>query len=222
MNLVMAEIRWYGHNCFRIRGKEATVVTDPVGKNTGYAMGKQTADIVTVSHEHAGHTNLNAIRPEFQVIQGPGEYEMHDVFVTGIRTYHDDKKGAVLGYNTAYVIELEGLRFAHLGDLGHNLTETQAEELNAVDVMMIPVGGGTVISAELAADLVSRLGPKSVIPMQYRTPVGDKNLAEVEEFCKRLGVTRPETQDKLTLKSSDLTDTTQVFLLNPESDAARR
>ena len=117
-------------------------MTDPVGKNTGYSMTRQTADIVTISHEHAGHINLNVVKPDYQVIQGPGEYEMHEVFVTGIRTYHDDKKGALRGYNTAYVIELEGIRFAHLGDLGHTLTESQAEELDNVDVMMIPVGGG--------------------------------------------------------------------------------
>ena len=212
----MAEIRWYGHNCFRIRGKEATVMTDPVGKNTGYSMTRQTADIVTLSHEHAGHINLNAVKPDYQVIQGPGEYEMHEVFVTGIRTYHDDKKGALRGYNTAYVIELEGLRFAHLGDLGHNLTESQAEELDNVDVMMIPVGGGTTLNAELAADLVSRLGPKAVIPMQYQTPTGDSELATVDAFVKLLGVAAPEPIEKLTLKASDLTDTIQIFLLTPD------
>ena len=191
-------------------------MTDPVGKNTGYSMTRQTADIVTLSHDHAGHTNLNAVKPDFQVIQGPGEYEMHEVFVTGIRTYHDDKKGALRGYNTAYVIELEGLRIAHLGDLGHNLTESQAEELDNVDVMMIPVGGGTTLNAELAADLVSRLGPKSVIPMQYQTPAGDSDLATVDAFVKLLGVAAPEPVEKLTLKSSDLTDTIQIFLLTPD------
>jgi L-ascorbate metabolism protein UlaG (beta-lactamase superfamily) len=212
----MAEIRWFGHNCFRIRGKEAVVMTDPVGKNTGYSMTRQTADIVTISHDHAGHTNLNAVKPEFQVIQGPGEYEMHEVFVTGIRTYHDDKKGELRGYNTAYVIELEGIRFAHLGDLGHTLTETQAEELNNVDVMMVPVGGGTTLNAELAADLVSRLGPKSVIPMQFRTESGDSDLASVDAFIKLLGVPAPEAVEKLTIKASELTDTTQVFVLTPD------
>jgi L-ascorbate metabolism protein UlaG (beta-lactamase superfamily) len=218
----MAEIRWYGHNCFRIRGKEATVLFDPVGKNTGYAMGRQTADIVTISHDHDGHANLNAIKPEFQVIQGPGEYEMHGVFVTGVRTYHDDKKGAELGHNTVYLVELEGMRFAHLGDLGHSLTETQAEELDNVDVLMIPVGGGTSLNADQAADLVSRLAPKSVIPMQYKTAIGDKNLAEVDAFLKLVGVNSPEPVEKLTIKASDLSDTTQVFVLSPDSDAAKR
>lgn len=191
-------------------------MTDPVGKNTGYAMTRQTADIVTMSHDHPGHTNLNSIKPEFKVIQGPGEYEMNEVFVTGIRTYHDSKKGAERGYNTAYVIELEGMRFAHLGDLGHTLTEAQAEEFNNVDVLMVPVGGGTTITAELAADLVSRLGPKAVIPMQYQTAVGDSDLASADAFTKLLGIAVPEPVEKLVLKSSDLTDTTQIFMLTPD------
>src|SRR6476660_10468494 len=76
----MAEIKWFGHNCFRIRAKEATVIIDPVDRVTGYAMPKQTADIVAISHEDKGHSNLNAIKPDLQVVNGPGEYEMHDVF----------------------------------------------------------------------------------------------------------------------------------------------
>lgn len=218
----MAEIRWYGHNCFRIRGKEATIITDPVGRQTGYAMSKQTADIVTISHPHEGHANLNVVKPEYKVIDGPGEYEMHDVFVTGIRTYHDAKKGAERGYNTVYVIELEGMRLAHLGDLGHTLSESQAEELDNVDVLMIPVGGGTTLNADQAADLVSRLSPKSVIPMQFRTDIGDQELADASAFIKLLGVGEVAPVDKLSLKSSDLTETTQVFQLTPDSDIARR
>src|SRR5680860_370783 len=98
----MAEFRWYGHNCFRIRAREATVLTDPVGKNTGYTLPRQTADIVTLSHDHPGHNNLAAVKPEYQVINGPGEYELHGIFVTGIRTYHDAEADARLGYNNAY------------------------------------------------------------------------------------------------------------------------
>jgi L-ascorbate metabolism protein UlaG (beta-lactamase superfamily) len=218
----MAEVRWLGHNCFRIRAKEATVITDPVGHNTGYALKPQTADIVTISHDHEGHTNLDAVKPEYRVIDGPGEYEMHDVFVTGVRTWHDDKKGAERGFNTMYVFDLEGIRFAHLGDLGHNLSESQSEALEDVDVMLIPVGGGLVITADIAADLVTRLSPKLVIPMQYRTTKGDSDLGDVADFFRKLGIAQPEVQDKLMLKSGELSETTQYILLAPESDAVRK
>lgn len=212
----MAEIKWFGHNCFRIRAKEATVITDPVDRVTGYSMPKQTADIVTISHDHQGHSNLNAVRPEFQVVNGPGEYEMHDVFITGIRTYHDAVKGAERGYNTCYMIELEGMVFCHLGDLGHPISGEVAESMANADVLMVPAGGNSTVNAQQAAEVVAQLEPKVVIPMQYATEQGDRDLASLEAFCKALGVAGPEAIDKLTLKQSDLGDAMRVVTLIPE------
>ena len=218
----MAEFRWFGHNCFRIRAREATLLTDPVARVTGYAMPKQSADIVTISHDHPGHSNLAAVRPDYEVIRGPGEYELQGVFVTGIRTYHDAEAGKARGYNTVYLIEVEGLTIAHLGDLGHPLSETQQEALANVDVLMIPAGGGDVLSQEKAALLVAELSAKAVLPMQFATPIGDKELGGVDAFCKQLGVEVPEARDKLMLRPSDMTETMQLFVLAPESEAAKR
>ena len=218
----MAEIKWFGHNCFRIRAKEATVIIDPVDRVTGYVMPKQTADIVAISHDHKGHSNLNAIKPEYQVVDGPGEYEMHDVFITGIRTYHDAVKGVERGYNVCYLIELEGIIFCHLGDLGHPLTTELAELMGNADVLMIAAGGPGIIDFEQAAEIVGQLEPKVVIPMQFATANGDKQRGDIEAFCKALGVASPEAIDKLTLKSSDLADAMQVIVLQPESDGARK
>jgi L-ascorbate metabolism protein UlaG (beta-lactamase superfamily) len=218
----MAEFRWYGHNCFRIRAREATIITDPVGRGTGYALPKQTADIVTISHDHPGHTNLDAIRPDYQVVRGPGEYEIHDVFITGIRTYHDARRGADRGYNTVYLFEIEGMVVCHLGDLGHPLTTEQAEALGDPDVLLVPAGGGTVIDAATAAEIVSQLEPKVVIPMQFATPMGDRDLGSVDVFCKHLGVQMPTAEEKISLRQTDLGETMQVVILSPESEAAKR
>ena len=212
----MAEFRWFGHNCFRIRGREATVLTDPVGRVTGYPLPKQTADVVTLSHEHPGHANLDAVKPPFATIRGPGEYEIHDVFVTGIRTYHDDAKGAERGYNTVYLIELENMVVCHLGDLGHPLTEEQAEAMANVDVLFVPVGGGDVLDPAKAAEVVAQLEPKLVIPMQYATPQGDQKLGGLEPFCKELGVEVPTGEEKLTLRQSDLGETMRLVALAPD------
>ncbi len=216
----MAEFKWFGHNCFRIRAREATVLTDPVDRSTGYAMAKQTADVVTISHEHAGHINLNAVKPEFQVIRGPGEYEIHDIFVTGIRTYHDDARGNERGYNTVYLIELEGMVVCHLGDLGHALTEEQAEAMSNVDVLLVAAGGGDVLDPAKAAELIGQLEPKVVIPMQYVTPQGDTKLGTLETFCKELGVDVPTPEDKLVLRHSDLGETMRLVALTPDSERA--
>lgn len=218
----MAEIRWYGHNCFRIRAREATVIVDPVHRSTGYAMGKQNADIVALSNAQPGSRNLAAIRPEFQTVEGPGEYEIHDVFLTGVRTYHDDQHGKELGYNTCYVIELEGLKIGHLGSLGHTLTTEQVEALSAVDVLMAPAGGGNVLPFEKVVEMITELTPKVVIPMRYATAIGDKELGELEPFCKQLGVEIPAAEEKLVIRHSDLTESMRLVILTPDSEPARR
>jgi L-ascorbate metabolism protein UlaG (beta-lactamase superfamily) len=218
----MAEFRFLGHSCFRIKAKEATILTDPVDRVTGYAMAKQTADIVTISHDHPGHNNLGGVKPDYQLVRGPGEYEMHDVFITGIRTYHDDEKGKLRGYNTVYIFEVEGMRICHLGDLGHVLTTEQAEAMESSDILIVPAGGGAVINPNQAAEVIGQLDPKVVIPMQFATPAGDTSLGSVEQFCKALGVGVPAAEDKLVLRQSDLGETMRLVVLAPESDAAKR
>ena len=213
----MAEIRWFGHNCFRIRAKEALVLMDPVGKNTGYSLAKQPADIVTLSHEHPGHTNLPQIKGDHVVLDGPGEYELHGAFVYGYRTYHDNEKGSQLGYNTVFTVQMEGIRFTHLGDLGHSPSDEVIEELEGTDVLLAPAGGGPLMSQTLMAELVGVIAPKMVIPMQLKTALGDSSRGEVEEFAKQLGMEMPEPIDKLAIKSGDLNDKMQFVVLNPGS-----
>jgi L-ascorbate metabolism protein UlaG (beta-lactamase superfamily) len=209
---IMAEFRWYGHNCFRIRGKDAVVVTDPVGKATGYSLAKQTADLVTVSSPQPEHANLAAIKPTYDTIDGPGEYEIHDIFVTGIRTHQDEEQGKLRGHNTSYLIELDGMVICHLGDLGHALGEEHAEAMTDVDILLVPAANPHLDPAR-AAEIASQLSPKVVIPMQYATPSGDRKLGGLDAFCRNLGVPVPEAEEKLTVKSSDLGETMRLVVL---------
>lgn len=218
----MAEFKWFGHNCFRIKGREATVLCDPVDRTTGYLMAKQTADIVTLSHDHSDQASLATVKPEYKLVHGPGEYEIHDIFITGIRTFRDDSRGKERGFNTVYVFELEGLVICHLGDLGHALTDEQAEAMNHVDILLIPAGGGNVLSPAKAAELVSQIEPKLVIPMQYATEIGDTELAPLSVFCKELGVEPPAADDKLVVKPSDLGESLRLAALKPDSEPAGR
>lgn len=217
----MAEFRWYGHTCFRIKSKEAVVFIDPVNRSTGFGMGKQNADIVALTGDALGN-NLDAIRPEYRTIQGPGEYEMHDVFITGIRTYQDDEQGASLGYNTAYVVEAEGLKIGHMGNLGHALTEAQAESLEELDILIAPVGRESGLSAEKMAQVVANLSPKVVIPMRYATEFGDRDLGDLQDFCRKIGVEVPAPEDKFVIKSSEIGETLRLVILNPDGDPAKR
>ncbi len=211
------EITWLGHSCFRLRSRESVIVTDPCAKSTGYSIGRPTANIVTVSHDHPGHNNVAAVAGSPHVIQGPGEFEISGVLITGIRTYHDDEQGERLGKNVAYVLELDDVRVCHLGDLGHVPTPEQVEELSGVDILLTPVGGGSTISASAAAETVSLLGPKLVIPMHYQTPASKKKgLEPLDRFLKEMGATSAleERQPKLSVTKSTLPQETKVQVLD--------
>ncbi len=217
----MAELRWLGHTCVRIKARDAVILMDPAERSTGYGIGKQAADIVTLSNDPLGR-NLAAVRPEFQTIDGPGEYEMQNVFVTGARSYQTESRGDDRLYNTMYVVEVEGLKIGHAGNIGHILTEAQAEPMEDIDILFVPVGGEQPFTYDQAVDLVTKLEPKVVIPVRYRTSFGGTGLGELEPFCKKLGMDIPEPEDKLVVKPSDLGETIRLVVLNPDSDPVKR
>lgn len=209
------EITWLGHSCFRLRGRDATVITDPCPKTTGYSIGRPAADIVTVSHDHPGHSNVSAVAGKARVVQGPGEFEISGVLIMGIRTFHDDEGGQERGKNTAYVLEVDDMRVCHLGDLGHVPSSEQVEELSGVDVLLAPVGGNTTIGATAAAETVSLLGPKLVIPMHYQTPAAKEKLDPLDRFLKEMSApnAQDERQPKLSVTRSTLPQETKVMVL---------
>ena len=210
------EITWLGHSCFRLRGREAAIVTDPCAKSTGYSVGRPAADIVTVSHDHAGHNNVAAVAGSPLVVQGPGEFEIAGVLIMGIRTYHDDEKGERMGKNVAYVLELDDLRVCHLGDLGHVPTPEQVEELSGIDILLAPVGGNNTIGAAAAVETVSLLEPKLVLPMHYQTPAAKAQLDPLDRFLKEMGAPSAleERQAKLSITKSTLPHETKVLVLD--------
>lgn len=208
------DITWLGHSCFRIRGKEATVVTDPCPPSSGYNIAKPTADIVTISHNAENHTYLKAIAGKPVIINQPGEYEIHEAFITGITTYQDASRGAERGKNIAFIIEMEGLRVCHLGNIGHTPTAEQAEEMTGVDVLLIPVGGGDTIDGAKAAEVVSLLEARVVVPMRYKTDASKNGLEPPDRFLKELGASVGEAQPKLSLNRASVPSETKAILLD--------
>jgi len=208
------DISWLGHSCFRIRGSHAVVITDPYSPNLGYSLGKPTARIVTVSHQHEGHSYVQGIGGEPRLVTGPGEYEISGVLIIGIATFHDGERGRKRGRNTVYVMEIDEVSVCHLGDLGHVLTAEQVEEIDDVDVLLLPVGGVSTIDASMAAEVVRQLEPKVVIPMHYKTQALSWELEPVERFLKEIGIKEVNPQPKLSVTRSSLPASTQVFLLD--------
>ncbi len=208
------EISWLGHSCFRIKGSQTTVITDPYSPDEGYHLGKPTAHIVTVSHGHSDHAYVRGIGGEPRVVNRPGEYEIRGVLIIGIATYHDAEEGRSRGRNTIYLIQIDEVLVCHLGDLGHVLTAGQVEEIGNVDVLLLPVGGVYTIDAPLAAEVVRQLEPKVVIPMHYQTPALKWSLEPVGRFLREIGVKEIKSQPKLSLTKASLPESTRVFLLD--------
>lgn len=215
------DITYLGHSCFRIRGKEKVVVTDPFDPDmVGLKLPKLTGDIVTISHDHQDHNRADLVTGVKKMINGPGEYEILGVSIIGISSFHDDKKGSLRGKNTIYIIEIDGLRITHLGDLGHTLGDSVLEDIGTIDVLMIPVGGEYTIGPEVAREIVRGIEPVFVIPMHYQTPgLNPKtfaSLAKVEEFTGDLGLP-VDRLDKLTVRKESLGEEQRVIVLERKS-----
>jgi L-ascorbate metabolism protein UlaG (beta-lactamase superfamily) len=198
------EISWLGHACFVLKGKEKTVITDPYRPELGYSLGQPEADIVTVSHFHPGHSYVEGIADSPKQVKGPGEYEIGNIFITGLACYHDNEKGNARGKNTIYLMEMEGLTLCHLGDLGHPLTASLVEELGNCDVLFLPVGEVSTISVDVAVEIVRQLTPRIVIPMHYKTDVLTKNLERADKFLAKMGVHEIEPRAKLLVTNASL------------------
>ena len=208
------DITWYGHSCFRLGERGVTIVTDPPSDDMGYDRPRIRADVITISHEHPGHNNRIGFRGGPRIFDGPGEYEVKGVFVTGIAMYHDGRRGATRGRNTVFLFEFGGITVCHLGDLGHVPTQTQVEALSDVNVLLIPVGGLHTIDAAKAAEVISLIEPNLVIPMHYKTPVEKAKLHTVTKFLKEMGLASIPPVPELKVTKSSLPQETEVVLLD--------
>ena len=219
----MAKIQWAGQSCFQIsvsnsKDHSADIVIDPFdGDDIGLKMPNVSADIALVTHDHHDHNNVKGLKGEPFLISGPGEYEIKEVFVRGIPSYHDDQEGKEKGQNTIYLIEAEDMRFCHLGDLGQKqLTEEQLEKIGGVDVLMIPVGGEFTIDSSGAQKIISQIEPLVVIPMHYAIPKLKVKLEEVGKFLKAMGKGSVAPQEKFVVKSSTLPkEGMEIVVLQP-------
>lgn len=216
------DIIYLGHSSFKIKTRSSTVITDPFDPQmVGLKYSGVEGEIVTVSHDHADHNASAKVSGIKKVINGPGEYEISGVSIMGFPSFHDDKSGGERGKNTIYVIEADGLRIVHLGDLGHALSDELVDEIGDVDVLMIPVGGTFTIGPKEATEIVSKIEPYFVIPMHYKVPglnpANFDKLEPVETFLKESGLTS-EQMPKFSLKKEDILEdqNTKVIVLLPK------
>jgi L-ascorbate metabolism protein UlaG (beta-lactamase superfamily) len=216
------EITWYGRTCIRLRGRDAVVVADAYPAIVGPTGRGITGDIATYSHpddeplpkakgrkSRDGGTIVPSSLDSAFVLDGPGEYEVKDVLLTGVRTYRDDARGSVRGRQTAFVVELDGLHTIHLGDVGHLLTEEKLGDIGHVDIACVPVGGA--LTANKAAELIAQLDPKIVVAMPV-CPDEDDCSDALSKFFHEMGGT-PAPQPKLSVSISTLPEEVTAVVL---------
>lgn len=212
------EICWLGHAAFLITSDTGVkIITDPYARvgEINYDEITETADIVTVSHDHPDHNNVAAVRGNPEVVRGTTEIK--GLKFWGISTYHDMKNGQERGGNTVICFEVDGMKVCHLGDLGHLLSDKQVAEVGKVDILLLPVGGGLIIDAKAASQICDQLKPKVVIPMHFTNEKFVVSfMSGVDEFLQgKENVTRLDTS-KVQFKSAELPDSRTILVLQPE------
>jgi L-ascorbate metabolism protein UlaG (beta-lactamase superfamily) len=223
---VVGKLSWLGQSCFVLETAAGTrIVMDPIPKGLGYDLPPGLkADAITVSHEHADHNNVGLVVGKPRVIRGLTadkkgwtrvDEKVREVAVRSVGVYHDDKRGAERGLNTVFVFEIGGLRVAHLGDLGHVLTDEQLSAIGSVDVALVPVGGVFTIDGYQATRVVDQLRPRLiVVPMHYKTAaLTIKELEPVDAFLERKANVRHAPTNTLDLTLSKARPAAEIVVL---------
>ena len=211
------EITWYGQTCFRLSERGlATVMTDPYPPEVGLTLPRPRAHVVTVSYDDPQCRYASGVRGPFKLLDGPGEYEIGDVFITGISTFADNQRGASRGLNTIFTFHFGDLTVCHLGRLGHVPTQSQVEDLGTVDILLVPVGGSETLSPAQASEVISLFEPGIVVPMYYKIQGLQVKLGTLSRFLKEMGLEKVDSQEMLKVSQSSLSKETPVVVLEPK------
>lgn len=202
-------IQYYGHSCFKIvtkpagRGQEdVTLFIDPFDKSLGLRPPQGQANLVLITHNHPDHNNSEALRGNPRVIDIPGEYSVNGVNIIGIQSVHGETKNPVP--NTVFVLESEDLKVCHLGDLGADLLEKQLEEIDGVDILMVPIGGKYTFDYKKAIEFVRKIEPAIVIPIHYKIKGSNVDIEDEKKFCNEIGNCSKDNPTKINIKKKDL------------------
>ena len=212
------KIKWLAHACFLITSDSGIrIINDPykTGGRFRYGEVKESADIVTVSHEHGDHNNVAAIQGNPTVIKGAGKVEVKGIKFNGIPAYHDKVGGKETGNNTIFCFEVDGVKVCHLGDLGHPLSGDQVAEIGKVDILLAPVGGVFAIDGRIAMEIAGRLAANVVMPMHYKTDRCDLPIAGVDEFLLGKPRVRRLADSEVEFKKGKFSTATEIIVLQP-------
>jgi len=209
------KVKWLGHSAFVITAEDGTrIMTDPFGDYPGlnYEPIQETVDIVVVTHKHGDHWGAK-IKGNPKIVTGKGTTKVSGIEFKGLQTYHDTSKGSQRGENTVFCFTVDGLRVCHLGDLGHQLSESEIAEIGHVDVLMIPVGGYYTIDAVTAGRICDQIKPGLIVPMHYSNDKCAFPVSGVDEFLKGKSRVKRLDSSEAELKLEQLPEATEIMVL---------
>ncbi len=212
------KVKWLGHACFLITSEAGLkIITDPYIEGSGikYSPVNESADIVTVSHDHFDHNNVSAVKGNPEVVKGSGTKTVKGVQFKGVPTYHDESKGSQRGNNIVFCFTMDGVKICHLGDLGHSLSKQEITEIGNVDVLLVPVGGFFTIDSKVATQVCESLRPKVIIPMHFKTSKLDFPIAQVDDFLAGKPNVKKLNTNEVEFKASGLPTTSEIIVLQP-------
>lgn len=224
-DLLQATIEWYGHSCFLMTTSQGTkIITDPVNK--WYPRQPHQADVVTVSHNHGDHNAVQIVWNNPIILYGKTREEIDpeqkfikidetikDVHIYNVNSNHF-KPDHSPSLNAIFVFEFDGLRICHMGDIGRVLTQEQIDEIGAVDILMIPVGGYYTVEIAEADYIIAQLNPKIVLPMHYRNDVVDFVPNTLDDFLKEKANIKRLNSAELKISKAELPDKLTYIILD--------
>tara|TARA_B100000029_G_scaffold308761_1_gene301394 strand:+ start:17 stop:652 length:636 start_codon:yes stop_codon:yes gene_type:complete len=208
------EINWLGHSSVSINSRDLILITDPFDSSEGTFMTPQKADIVTVSHDDIKHSSVESISGEPRIIDGPGEYEINNFYITGLGTAFNTDQNAPRQINTVYTIKAEGLALCHIGSLAQKLSPSQIDQIGQIDILFTPVTPAEDEDNTTVTETITALQPRIVIPIQYSLGGSTEDLPNPDKFFDAIGATEKVPQNRLVVTETNLPAETTPFLLN--------
>ena len=205
---------WHGHACFEVNDG-VTIVTDPHdGEQVGLAPPSVEADIVLISHDHYDHNCGHVVKGDPKIINRSLDESVMGTHMRSFETYHDEVKGQKRGRNRIYLFEMEGIRFLHLGDLGHLLADDLVSTIGRVDVLFVPVGSVFTIGGEAGWRTVNQIKPRVAVPMHYWVKGLSLSIRPLEDFLDVVDVPITKVGNEVTFEKEDLPESTEVWVFN--------
>jgi L-ascorbate metabolism protein UlaG (beta-lactamase superfamily) len=209
----MLKIRWHGHSCFEITD-DLTLVTDPHdGKSIGIPAPNVQGDIILISHDHFDHSSgVKVVEKEDSKIVTDGRKRtISNVEISGFETFHDENSGSKRGNNIVYKFVIDGMKFCHLGDLGHELDDNTVQKIGSVDILFIPVGGNFTIDDKKAWNVIKKIKPKIIIPMHYKIGGLSLSIAGLDPFLEQSKYKVIYVGNEIDLENEDIPSEPEIW-----------